>query len=124
MDLTNLLLPDGKFPLDVEGFGVWYSKRVLDGWVKQHSPACAAASVATAWNALLGFERNEEDALRQDDVVALLKECLESRIRRRTSKCVVFGCWDPLPSPSTARIQPERTGAPHLPRVFHPDRRT
>lgn len=85
VDLTNLLLPDGKFPLDVEGFGVWYSKRVLDGWVKQHSPACAAASVATAWNALLGFERNEKDALRQDDVVALLKECLESRIRRRTS---------------------------------------
>ena len=38
-----------------------YNKSALDGWVKQHSPACAAASVAGAWNTLLNRHREHEE---------------------------------------------------------------
>lgn len=65
---------------------VWnrYSKAALDGWVKQHSPACAAASVAGAWNALLGLSRSDPAAANQDEVVTLLKSCLRERIDAQT----------------------------------------
>eukprot|EP00041_Stephanoeca_diplocostata_P017857 m.367973 g.367973 ORF g.367973 m.367973 type:complete len:506 (-) comp20841_c0_seq2:107-1624(-) len=83
VDMAALLLPGGVFPLSLPQFGVWYSNNAFNGWVKQHSPACAAASVAGAWNAVLGLKRTDPDACHQDDVVELLKQCLRGRIRKR-----------------------------------------
>jgi hypothetical protein len=83
MDLRALLLPDGRFPIECSQFGVWYSNRLLQGWVKQHSPACAAASVAGGWNGLANTPRADPSAVCQDDVVELLKACLRGRAAKR-----------------------------------------
>ena len=52
---TELLLPawPGAF---LDRFNLVVSKRAFDGWVRQPSPCCAAASVAGAWCALSRFE--------------------------------------------------------------------
>ena len=49
-----LLLPDGGLPHCADKFSLQYSMGAFRGWVKQRSPACAAASVAGSWNALMG----------------------------------------------------------------------
>lgn len=75
-DLNSILLPGGSLPKNVRQFSVSYKKSALDGyvapttpgaargahllplcarWVKQHSPACAAASIAGAWNIVHGL---------------------------------------------------------------------
>ena len=106
-NLMELLLPEGKLPMDASHFGLHYSKAALDGWVKQRSPACAAASVvsllvfvfsadrvmgslangcasqAGAWNALLQLPRTHPLAKRQDDVVAELGLILQGRIEKQ-----------------------------------------
>ena len=66
-----LLPPDGALPAaPFDGaFGLLVSGAVFGGWVKQASPACAAASVAGAWNALACGGRHGRGALRQRDVV-------------------------------------------------------
>lgn len=93
MNLNELLLPDGVFPQGCAQFGVWYSNELLNGWVKQHSPACAAASVAGAWNALAAVGRADPSAVCQDDVVELLKACLRGRVAKRTRRAeAVIGC--------------------------------
>ena len=43
----------------VEKFSVAFSYAALDGWVRQDSPSCAAASVAGACNALMGRSRRD-----------------------------------------------------------------
>lgn len=93
MDLPTLLLPGGRFPIDASRFGMWYSGRALAGWVKQGSPACAAASVAGAWNAAAGVSRSAPNAVAQDDVLELLRECLRGRIVKRTRRVeAALGC--------------------------------
>jgi hypothetical protein len=67
LDLPGLLLPPGFTPLlSMVGvgdkFSISYSARALQGWVKQPSPCCAAASAAGAWNASRGFGRNDPRA--------------------------------------------------------------
>ena len=62
------------------GFSLCYNRCALDGWVKQRSPACAAASVAGAYNALLARSRAHPDAFNQDRVVAVFHELLQGKI--------------------------------------------
>lgn len=50
-------------------FGLYLNGAAWGGWVRQSSPACAAASVAGAWNALATGGRRGAGALTQDDVV-------------------------------------------------------
>lgn len=69
-DLLGLLLPGGKLPATADRFSLQYSQALLDGWVKQHSPACAAASVAGTWNALMGLGRQDPAAESQNSVRA------------------------------------------------------
>ena len=57
------------------------------GWVRQPSPACAAASVAGAWNALaIPGGRHGPGALRSDDVLAHLKQVLEEQIASKRAR--------------------------------------
>ena len=44
--LMALLLPGGNLPQNAGKFSLQYSMPAFRGWVKQRSPACAAASVA------------------------------------------------------------------------------
>ena len=51
--------------------------------VKQHSPACAAASTAGAWNGCMALHRNDKHALDQDKVVAAMRAVLEDKLHAR-----------------------------------------
>jgi len=80
IDLKRLLLPNGKVPTGVANLCVYYCPAALEGWVSQHSPACAAASTAGAWNALLGRTRYHPSAAGQDVVVGYMEKILEDKI--------------------------------------------
>ena len=74
------------------------SGAVHGGWVKQTSPACAAAVVAGAWNALAcGGDRHAPGALRQEHVVAHLTDVLREAIaskRARFERMLGAPCGD------------------------------
>eukprot|EP01043_Picozoa_sp_COSAG02_P005108 COSAG02_NODE_137_length_34526_cov_94.448079_1_plen_494_part_00 len=86
IDLMALLLPDGQLPHCLDRFSLQYSMAAFRGWVKQRSPACAAASVAGSWNALMGLARDADGALGQDDVVAVFERNLEESIVKKRGK--------------------------------------
>lgn len=86
IDLMALLLPDGQLPHCLDRFSLQYSMAAFKGWVKQRSPACAAASVAGSWNALMGLARDADGALGQDDVVAVFERILEESIAKKRGK--------------------------------------
>ena len=54
--------------------------------MRQTSPACAATSVAGAWNALCCGGRHGAGALRQDHVVAHLKDILQEQIASKRAR--------------------------------------
>ena len=68
----------------VQQFGVAYDGALLDAWVKQPSPCCAAAAVAGAINGLSGLHRHDDNALGRLDVLAamrgVLRDLVESKI--------------------------------------------
>ena len=68
-------------------WGLHVSGAVHGGWVKQTSPACAAAVVAGAWNALAcGGDRHAPGALRQTHVVAHLQDVLSEAIAAKRAR--------------------------------------
>eukprot|EP00959_Pyramimonas_sp_CCMP1952_P159089 3327049-Pyramimonas_sp.AAC.1 len=88
---------------------------VLLGWVKQRSPACAAASIAGSWNAVMGLSRGSEGALDQvccssvptthwqvtashDAVVAVFKEILRAAVAKKRERLERILGADPLPT--------------------------
>jgi hypothetical protein len=88
---SSLLPPDGRLPCGADGappprFGLHVSGAVFGGWVKQSSPACAAASVAGAWNALAGGGRRGPLALRQDDVLRHMRDALAETIAGKRAR--------------------------------------
>ena len=51
--------------------GFLFNRRVFNGWVKQPSACCAAASVAGAFNALACLQREDEGALTHSDILRI-----------------------------------------------------
>ena len=89
LDITATLLGpwDGRLPTQKDGvhqFGCAYDGALLDAWVKQPSPCCAAAAVAGAINGLSGLHRHDDNALGPLDVLAamrgVLRDLVESKI--------------------------------------------
>jgi hypothetical protein len=89
LDITATLLGpwDGRLPTQKDGvhqFGCSYDGALLDAWVKQPSPCCAAAAVAGAINGLSGLHRHDDNALGPLDVLAamrgVLRDLVESKI--------------------------------------------
>jgi len=68
-NILEFLLPPGTVPPDCSSFGVMYNKKALDGWCKQPSACCGAASVAGAWNTLAGVNRRDARALTHETVL-------------------------------------------------------
>ena len=68
---------------DQRAFGLHFNRNVFEGWVKQPSPCCAAASVAGAWNCLSNMPRNNAQALQYFDVLNAYKELFIGIIRRK-----------------------------------------
>lgn len=76
-DIPNILafiLPKNEELKDMSLFGIYYNKKVFNGWCKQPSPCCGAASVAGAWNTLLNYHRKDELALNYENVLDLYRE--------------------------------------------------
>ena len=69
-DVFNFLLPPGTVPPKCSHFGLSYNHKVLDGWVRQPSACCGAASVAGAWNALMNVHRSHEKGSQSRDRIA------------------------------------------------------
>lgn len=88
--LQELLLPPTigarvpQFPAKVAKFSLSYSIDCLEGWVKQPSPCCAAASVAGAWNAATGLLRSDSAALSHADVLRLYVEHFAKRLATKS----------------------------------------
>ena len=51
--------------------GYLYNRKVFNGWMKQPSACCAAASVAGAFNALALLHRSDEGALTHSDILQI-----------------------------------------------------
>ena len=60
MRWTQILLPDTS--RNFLTFQAGYDQRLFDGWVRQPSPCCGAASVAGAFNALQNIHRDHHKA--------------------------------------------------------------
>ncbi len=82
-DVLGFLIPSGTLPESCATFGVMYNKKVLDGWVKQPSACCGAASVAGAWNALAGFHRRDSGAANHDTVLRVYRSMFIDMIDRK-----------------------------------------
>ena len=85
-DIQNLLeyvLPSGGVPANASSFGLQYNKRLFNGWVKQPSPCCAAASVAGAWNSLSNLHRSDHNAVQHNNVLDLYREMFKSLIESK-----------------------------------------
>ena len=57
LDMAAIMLPGSEFPKEARQFGVLFNRGVLEGWVKQPSPCCGAASIAGAVNCIRGVVR-------------------------------------------------------------------
>ncbi|CAM9576640.1 unnamed protein product, partial [Choristocarpus tenellus] len=86
VDLNALLLPGGILPVDVDRFSLSYSKALFGGWVKQDSPCCAAASVAGAWNGLMGRHRLDRGSFSSENVLSAMRIVLEEHIAAKRSR--------------------------------------
>ncbi|GMH62586.1 hypothetical protein TrRE_jg10945 [Triparma retinervis] len=76
-DLSSLLLP----PVSSwSSFGVYVDSGLLDGWVKQPSPCCGAASVAGAVNGIRGRGRGGEGAIGHMDVLPVMADMLREQM--------------------------------------------
>lgn len=82
-DIFGFLLPPGTVPEKCSSFGLNYSRKVLDGWVRQPSACCGAASVAGAWNALMNVHRSHEKALSHETVLKVYRAMLLDMIEKK-----------------------------------------
>ncbi len=84
-NLLEFLLPNGTLPDNCSMFGVNYNKKIFNGWVKQPSACCGAASVAGAWNCLSGLHRNDPLAVQHNNVLDVYREMFAGIIETKTS---------------------------------------
>jgi hypothetical protein len=82
-DIVSFLLPPGTLPEKCANFGLMYNQKVLDGWVRQPSACCGAASVAGAWNALMNVHRSHEKALHHEIVLRVYRAMLLDMIEKK-----------------------------------------
>jgi len=108
-DLMALLLPQGQLPRCADRFSLLYNAAAIYGWVKQGSPACAAASLAGSWNALMSLGRSAEGALSVDDLLDVLRRNLEHTISRRRDKIdrLLGASFEPIDCALRVRVAAE-----------------
>ncbi|EGD75798.1 hypothetical protein PTSG_07917 [Salpingoeca rosetta] len=87
VDLTALLYDGDSMPTDKRRLCVAYNRQLFDSWVKQFSPACAAASVAGAFNALSRRRRDDEQALSQHDLLEEFRNVLDGIVIKHHRRC-------------------------------------
>lgn len=60
-----------------------YRQGVFSGWVRQPSPCCGAASLAGAFNALLGLHRNDSKALTHISVLTVYRTMFTALLEKK-----------------------------------------
>ena len=69
INIDEMILPDG-LPKMMNGqFSLSYSQGAFNNWLKQPSPCCGAASVASAWNVCLNLNRFNEESISINNVL-------------------------------------------------------
>lgn len=84
-NLLEFLLPDDVVPPHCSMFGMSFNKRLFNGWVKQPSACCGAASVAGAWNGLMNVHRRDSLALNHLSVLSVYTELFDDLIYKKQS---------------------------------------
>jgi len=80
-NLLDFLLPaGGLIEAGSSQFGIFGNRNVIQGWVKQPSPCCAAAAVAGAINALASLHRKDSRAFNHDDVLGIYRAIFSRQI--------------------------------------------
>jgi hypothetical protein len=82
-DVMGFLLPPGTVPVEASQFAMAYNSKVLNGWVKQPSACCGAASVAGAYNALRAHHRSHGSALNHIDVLNVYRSMFVDIIEKK-----------------------------------------
>jgi len=82
-DLMSLIAPDVSIQKTCRHFGMGYNRSVFDGWVKQYSACCGAASVAGCINALANIHRREPNSLNHKDVLLVYESLFMDAIDRK-----------------------------------------
>ena len=83
-DIPNMwefLLPQG-LP-KCQQFNINFNKGLLDGWVKQPSPCCGAASIAGAWNCLSGLGRLDACCMSHREVLEVYIFMFKESIKKK-----------------------------------------
>ena len=80
-DILSILLPNDINTLC--SFSFSFNRRIFDGWVKQPSACCGAASLAGAWNALSCIHRSNKDSLTHIDVLHIYETIFIDAIERK-----------------------------------------
>lgn len=83
INLMDILLPNGIFPPSAVQFGLHYNIKMFQGWVKQPSACCAAASVAGAWNCLADFTRRNDNSLDHIDILNVYRAIMAKSIDKK-----------------------------------------
>jgi hypothetical protein len=83
INLMEVLLPNGAFPPSASQFGLHYNIKMFQGWVKQPSACCAAASVAGAWNCLADVTRRNDRSLDHIDILNVYRAIMANSIDKK-----------------------------------------
>ena len=67
-------------------FGIFYNRWLLEGWVKQPSPCCAAASVAGAINGIRMLPRRSVGALDHRKVLSIMEGILQGQLDKKVQE--------------------------------------
>jgi hypothetical protein len=115
-DMNSLLLPGGQFPTDVAQFSVSYSRGALDGWVKQLSPCCAAASLSGAWNCVMGLKRHETGAMQKEHGIEVLRGLMQEKLdaKQASFERLLGAELTPLQNEIEARLEAAGKAWKHL----------
>lgn len=80
-NLIDFLLPGGGLiEAGCSQFGISGNRNVIQGWVKQPSPCCAAAALAGAINALASLQRKDNRAFSHDDILGIYRSIFSRQI--------------------------------------------
>lgn len=70
---------------EFSSFSLSYNRKVFNGWVKQYSACCGAASVAGAWNTLANMHRFNKNILTAVEVLDVYKGMFTDSIEKKKS---------------------------------------
>jgi hypothetical protein len=83
IDLLAYLQPPNAS--EFSSFSLSYNRKAFNGWIKQYSACCGAASVAGAWNALANMHRFNTNALTAVEVLDVYKNMFIETIDKKKS---------------------------------------